>query len=280
MAFVCVAAAASSEHAYFDSLAARSDVVHAIAFRSQVDVETYWAPGNPTNRDDVDYDSVVDSMRFRWPETSGGNNIDSMDIDIDPGITSGNVFFTWEDRWSSEWTSVGNRSSINGVSTFKNHHVKDTAAYSAGGLQLEVRKWNTKVPLSDENVPSGEAGAVDIRSYFGNAGGADRLNGMTNDFIIPVEGWVRYFLFIEYGGNGKISLWCTKAGTAPVDVYLQATGDSAGDPGESRRFQFQHNTSSTYSGPTSHTWCRNLVILDGVADLTEAQSLVSQGSLL
>ena len=61
-----------SAHAqtYFESLAARSDVVIAVAFRSQADVEAHW---RPNNHDDVTYDPVEDALQTRWPSAGGSS---------------------------------------------------------------------------------------------------------------------------------------------------------------------------------------------------------------
>ncbi len=262
---------------YFELLAARSDVVVAVAFRSQADVEAHWAPNN---HDDVTYDATQDAAMFTWP-SSAGSNIDQIQIDINPIISSGTVFVTWEERWGPNWALPGGRSGINGFNTMKNHQLSDQGSFTSGGLQLEVRKWHRKELMSDNDIQAGKAGTIDIRTYFGGGGGPGgekALFGQLADFVLDIEVWARYFLFIEYGGNGKISLWCTQPGDAPTAIYLEATGDSSGDPGPFGAWWFEHNSSQTYSGPTSHVWNRNFVVLDGVADLAEAQALVNQGA--
>lgn len=232
------------------------------------------------NATDVDYDPNQNAMRFTWP-SSAGSNVDQAQIDIDPPISSGTVFVTWEERWGPNWASAGDGGSINGISTFKNFQYSDNEAFDGGGLQLEIRKRNRRSSIDRIDVPAGAAGYIDIRSYFGargGPGGSDQLTGIRADFLLHVETWARYFLFIEYGGNGRISLWCTQPGDAPVAIYLQAEGDSSGDPGEFRSFWFEHNSSQEYSGPTSHVWNRNFAVLTGVSDLAAAQALVAMGA--
>lgn len=269
---VCMIARDAQAQSYFDELAARSDVVAAIAFRSEADIAAY---GHTT--DDVDYDPVQDAMRFTWP-ASHSSNINQVQVGIEPAISSGNVFVTWEERWSQNWASAGDRGSVNGFKTIKNFQYSDADPYASGGLQLEIRRLIAKSTITDANVPAGKAGYVDIRSYFGNTGDGDQLLGIKNDFLLGVEVWARYYLFIEYGGNGKVSLWVSEPGVPAKAVYIQASGDSSGDPGTFRSFWFEHNSSQTYDGPTSHVWNRNFVVLDGVSDMNEALQLVSMGS--
>ena len=261
---------------FFEQLSSRSDVVVALPFRSSAEVDEYTSNRN----EDVDYDPVQDAMRFTWPASSG-NNVDQAQIDIEPAISSGNVFVTWEERWSSNWASNGDRSSINGINTFKNIQYSDQDAFESGGLQLEIRKQHRSSFLTGETVPAGAAGYVDIRSYFsaqGGPGGSNQFPGIQEDFLLSVNTWARYFLFIEYGGNGRVSLWVSEPGVAPVAVYERAPGGESGDPGPFRSFWFEHNSSQDYSGPTSHVWNRDFVVLDGVADFAEAEALVELGS--
>jgi len=263
------------EHVYYDTLAARSDVNIAVAFRSQEDVEAHW---RPNNHDDVSYDPVEDALQTRWPTAGGGSNIDDLRVVIDPPLSSGKVFVTWEAKWSVEWASDGGGDRMNGIRQFKDYQYA-----KSGGFMLEIRKIHHKTAPNDIEIPAGESGGIDIRTYFGGGGGAGqpdkRLKGTLADFVLGNEVWIRYFLFVEYGGNGKITLWVTQPGDAPTKIYDQATGDSSGDPGEFASFWFEHNSSQTYSGPTSHVWNRNFVVLDGVADLAAAQALVTEGTL-
>ena len=261
------------EHVFYDTLVARSDLHTAVAFRSQADVDAHLSGGPDP---DADYDAVEDAMRFTWPANSG-NNVDQARVDITPNLSTGNVFVTWEQRCGPNWAADGLGGSINGIGTHKNFQ------YSDGGLQLEVRRKMKEGAVTGDDPPAGSAGSVDIRSYFGAQGGPTSSSMLTGilapDFFLDTEVWARYFLFIEYGGNGKVSLWVTQPGDAPQAIYLQAPGDSSGDPGTLSEFWFEHNSSQTYTGGTSYVWDRNFVVLDGVADLTEAQSLVTQGSL-
>lgn len=259
---------------YFDSLAARSDVVIAVPFRSQAELEAHWLPNN---HDNMFYDSAEDAVQLFWPKQGGGNNIDQLRPDISPDLSSGNVFVTWEDKWGSEWVTNGSGNPVNGIGTHKNFQYSDD---DGGGLQLEVRLQHRETGLNGIDIPAGRLGSVDIRSYFGNRKGTTtQLDGILTDILLDVDVWARYFLFIEYGGNGKISLWVTQEGAAPQAVYLQATGDSSGDPGPFRIWWFEHNSSQSFSGSTARKWVRNFVVLDGVANLTAAHSLVVQGSL-
>ena len=270
-----------SAHAqtYFESLAARSDVVIAVAFRSQADVEAHW---RPNNHDDVSYDPVEDALQIRWPTAGGGSNINDLQVNIAPTLDSGNVFVTWEGKWSVEWVADGSGTNINGFRQLKDYQYADSNQYSSGGLQLEVRRLCTETAPTEFDAPAGSSGGIDCRTYFGGGGGPGqpekRLADTLADFVLGNQVWIRYFLFVEYGGNGKITLWVTQPGDAPTKIYDQQPGDSSGDPGAFRSFWFEHNSSQTYSGPTSYVWNKNLVVLDGVADLAEAQSLVTQGS--
>ncbi|MEM9190838.1 MAG: hypothetical protein AAGF12_16760 [Myxococcota bacterium] len=260
---------------YFERLQARPDAVVAIAFSSMDEVSAHIA----RRATDVDFDPAQGAMRFTWPSSSG-SNVDQAQVSIEPPISTGNVFVTWEERWSGNWAAGGSRGSINGINTFKNFQHSDREAFQSGGLQLEIRKLHRRSGLTGDTVPAGAAGFIDIRSYFGavgGPGGSEQFQGIQADMLLEVETWARYFLLIEYGGTGKVSLWVTQPGVAPVAIYLQAPGDSAGDPGAFRSFWFEHNSSQRYDGPTSHVWNRNFVVLDGVRDLAEAEMLVAEG---
>ena len=268
-------AESAGPHDYFDALSARSDVVLAIPFRSQPEVDRYTSRRNQ----DVDYDPVEDAMRFTWP-ASRGSNIDQAQVSIEPPISDGTVFVTWEEKWSREWASKGNRGAINGINTFKNIQYSKQVAFESGGLQLELRKQHRKSFRTGRAVPKGKAGYVDIRSYFaaqGGPGGKRQYPGIKRDFLLNVETWARWYLYIDYAGVGKVTLWLAEPGRSPVAVYEQARGAEPGNPGVFRSFWFEHNSSQKYDGPTSHVWNRNLVVLNGVKDFAEAKALVEQG---
>ncbi|MEL7537974.1 MAG: hypothetical protein AAFZ58_01555 [Pseudomonadota bacterium] len=282
VALAAILALAVSEptfaQSYFEDLSRRSDVVVAIPFDSAAEVGRYVSGRNQ----DVDFDPAIGAMRFSWPSNDGGPNVDQAQVDIQPAISSGNVFVTWEERWGPNWASSGNGGSINNINTFKNMQYSDQEAFESGGLQLEVRKLNRKSGFREVPVPRGKAGYVDIRTYFGGGGGpggSSQLNSIRADYLLDVEVWARYYLFIEYGGRGKISLWVSQENAeGATAVYRQSEGDSSGDPGEFRSFWFEHNSSQDYSGPTSHVWNRNFVVLDGVQNYSEAEALVELGS--
>ncbi|HEY0872610.1 MAG TPA: hypothetical protein VGD94_03990 [Vicinamibacterales bacterium] len=255
----------SGSHAYYLTLAGRSDCLRAYSLRDAAQLQTPNNGGFAHSNSRplvVTYDPANDPDPRRQDAakvvigTSSNSLVNQVRVPIPQ--YSGALLVTWDAWFGKEFAQ-----STSGIPTYKNFQLA-----SNGAIWTEVR---SRFSLAS----GGDIAAVDLR-YYGTPGPGttkqgDALAPMTGSFVIKPETWTRYWVLIKPAGQWtEFSLWVADATRGPVQLLDRSLVTPKGSGARWDEFWLEYNTSTDTVKPGRPPlvgYARNIVMLHNVTNV-------------
>jgi hypothetical protein len=249
---------AAGAHAYFRSLASRSDCVAAYGLRKQTELDSVNTAGKRSDKKrPVVYDPAQDAARV---EIYAPSTTDIKGKMLPIGINSGSMLLTWEFKFDENFRFVkeGN------VSRHKTWRINPgpwlavRTDYKHASRQGKFAELLFSMPAKRFLGPGARRGAP---GWFG-----EMLQPQRATFYFEPDTWVRVWIFVD--GLDKdvcyLSVWAADEKRDPVQLYDKvALIPNANGIGN---FQIEYDTSGdTANNPKEmHAWNRNVVVLHNI----------------
>jgi hypothetical protein len=280
------APAPSGDHAYFDALAARSDVLMARSLRSQAQLDALVKVG-PSSSFTYDPGSGATKL-YHLPKPVGSTESipGNQQLRFPLAVSDGSVLVTWDFWWGAEFKTnlgtldvfksfrVNSGTNIEGTDIFwslNDNFVKATAAEDVSVHQEDLGDGLNLAPGVESEKPYSPTGASASPS---------------RTFPTKLARWTRYWLevrlnvpgseFTEWsaahlggtpltGSWAMCSLWIADEGRDPQRVIYRAPAAVVGSMLTDFRFLFNTSTNSpALAGPVVG-YARDVVILRNAA---------------
>lgn len=257
----------SGPHDYFESLAARPEVLLAAPLRSDEGIEPYIAARRPGRRiRPPTYDPARDAARWELIGTVASvNPVDAFRIPLGEEIRSGNALFYYEARWDARFPRH--------LGTLHTHKAFrfDTRDFRKPVLEMRARYKQTRDCAGRDYVAK-----IDGRVYFDRDGwqpGASDVDGRRvgansryfADFCVRGDTWTSFWVYIDYSAL-TWSYWAADDTRDPVKIIDAFRQEAMDGPIDGFRFQWNSSQEGRNEEATLHLWARNFVALRNVDD--------------
>jgi|GEM_PF-4045464 len=248
---------ASADNNYFESLAARSEVIYARSYRKQSEIDAD-VPTRPENRETPPvYDPVVDGARWTVHPGNGGIVTKDQMRPHFPHTSTGSLLFYWEARWDKNFPYE--------LSTMHTHKAFQLSRDTSGDQRrIEIR---TRFNLA--SAP--DVAEVDGRSYIWSPEETP-MSHQVGKFTIKGDTWTRFWAYVDFDRR-RFSLWVADEKTSPKEIYRDYQFNDM--TGGLDNFWFEFNSSQSRAGGAAlNIWARNFVVLRNVGNV---EALIEQG---
>lgn len=268
-------AQATNPHAYYETLAQRSDCIGAYSLRDPAQLATRANGGYSINN------SKPPAVNYIYPNDPDPRRQDAAKVVIPAGQANlpnqvrvpipthapQSLFVTWEGWFGQEWINGGipDQKTWQLGSPFNDIHLEIRNRYAAGNNQ----RPGSIAMIDGRLYPEGGY------SVGPNIAGYSTLAPMAGKFFIQPETWTRWFVYLKAPAAGSVwyefSLWAADVNNDPVLIYdrlqMRPSPDSTSASWESFWLEFNTSTNTrTSTSPALVAYVRNVVALKGLTN--------------